>query len=199
MGLLLSLWAPILLSAVAVFIASSLIHMVLGYHKHDYAAIPSEDAVMEALRKFNIPRGDYIVPHPRNTEYMKSAEYDEKLKTGPAFSMTLMSGKFEMGKTLRAVVRLHRRHERLRGVPGDPRGGPGRIVPPRVPRRGSHDLRELRFRPLADLDLVPAQVGDDREGEPRRADLRGPDGRHFRLAVAPVRDPGHNVVVAPGA
>ncbi len=29
---------------------------------------------------------------------MKSAEYDEKLKTGPAFSMTLMSGKFEMGK-----------------------------------------------------------------------------------------------------
>ncbi len=64
MGLLLSLWAPILLSAVAVFIASSLIHMVLGYHKHDYAAIPSEDAVMEALRKFNIPRGDYIVPHP---------------------------------------------------------------------------------------------------------------------------------------
>jgi len=97
-GLLLSLWAPILLSAVAVFIASSLIHMVLGYHKHDYAAIPSEDAVMEALRKFNIPRGDYMVPHPGDREHMKSAEYDEKLKKGPAFSMTVMSGEFAMGK-----------------------------------------------------------------------------------------------------
>jgi len=30
--------------------------MVLGYHKHDYAAIPSDDAVMEALRKFGVPR-----------------------------------------------------------------------------------------------------------------------------------------------
>ena len=98
MGLLLSLWAPILLSAVGVFIASSLIHMVLGYHKHDYAELPAEDAVMEALRKFNIPKGDYIAPHPRNPEYMKSAEYDEKAKKGPTFSMTVMSGGFEMGK-----------------------------------------------------------------------------------------------------
>ena len=98
MGLLLSLWAPVLLSAVAIFIASSLIHMVLGYHKHDYAALPAEDAVMEALRTFNIPKGDYIVPHPRGPEYMKSAEYDEKVKKGPVFSMTMMSGGFEMGK-----------------------------------------------------------------------------------------------------
>ena len=198
MGLLLSLWAPILLSAVAVFIASSLIHMVLGYHKHDYAAIPSEDAVMEALRKFNIPRGDYIVPHPRNTEYMKSAEYDEKLKTGPAFSMTLMSGKFEMGKlfgqwfaytivmsAFAAFLAVH-------------------VVAPGASfRRVFHvvaldDLRELRFRTLAALDLVPAQVVDDPEGESRRPDLRRPDGRHFRLALAPVRGPGHSVVVAPG-
>ena len=145
MGLLLSLWAPILLSAVAVFIASSLIHMVLGYHKHDYGAIPSEDAVMEALRKFNIPRGDYMVPHP-----------------------------------------------------GNPRSGPGRVVPPRVPRRGSDGRRELRARPLAAFDLVPAQVVDDRAGEPRRTDLRRPDGRHLRLALAPLRSAGHHVVVAPG-
>jgi len=30
---IMSLWLPILLSAVFVFIASSIIHMVLGYHK----------------------------------------------------------------------------------------------------------------------------------------------------------------------
>ncbi len=97
MGLLLSLWAPILLSAVGVFIASVLIHMVLGYHKSDYQAMPSEDAVMEALRKFNIPPGDYFVPHPGSPEHMRSAEYDEKVKKGPAFWMTVMSGEFAMG------------------------------------------------------------------------------------------------------
>ncbi len=53
---------------------------------------------MEALRKFNIPKGDYIAPHPGSTEHMKSAEYDEKVKKGPVFSLTVMSGGFEMGK-----------------------------------------------------------------------------------------------------
>lgn len=49
----LSLWLPILLSAVFVFIASSLIHMVLGYHNSDYAKLPKQDEVMDALRPFN--------------------------------------------------------------------------------------------------------------------------------------------------
>ena len=31
-----ALWLPILLSAVIVFVASSLIHMVSGWHKSDY-------------------------------------------------------------------------------------------------------------------------------------------------------------------
>jgi hypothetical protein len=53
-----SLWLPILLSAVAVFIASSIIHMVLPYHRGDYKKVPQEDAVMDALRKFGIPAGD---------------------------------------------------------------------------------------------------------------------------------------------
>jgi hypothetical protein len=95
---LLSLWAPILLSAVAVFIASALIHTVLTYHQSDCAPMPSEDAVMEALRKFNIPRGDYLVPRPGGREHMKSAEYQDKVKKGPVFSMTVMSGNFAMGR-----------------------------------------------------------------------------------------------------
>jgi hypothetical protein len=92
------LWLPILVSAVAVFIASSLIHMFLPYHRSDYRPIPSEDAVMEALRKFNIPRGDYLAPRPGSPEHMKSAEYQEKRKKGPVFMMTVMSGEFSMGK-----------------------------------------------------------------------------------------------------
>ncbi len=54
---LLSLWQPILLSAVIVFFVSSAIHMLLPYHRKDYGKIPDEDQVMEALRKVKIPPG----------------------------------------------------------------------------------------------------------------------------------------------
>jgi len=35
-----ALWLPILLSAVIVFVASSIIHMVLPYHRSDYQQLP---------------------------------------------------------------------------------------------------------------------------------------------------------------
>lgn len=95
---LMSLWAPILLSAVVVFVASSVIHMLLPYHRSDYGKVPSEDAVMEALRKFGIPPGDYHMPRPESPEQMKSAEFKEKFNKGPVVMMTVMSGKFAMGK-----------------------------------------------------------------------------------------------------
>jgi len=51
---LMSLSIPILLSAVVVFVASSVIHMVLRYHQNDFKRIPAEDDVMLALRPFNM-------------------------------------------------------------------------------------------------------------------------------------------------
>ncbi len=93
-----SLWLPILISAVACFIASSLIHMVLPYHRSDYKKVPSEDAVMDALRKFSIPPGDYHMPRPDNAQAMKSPEFQEKFKKGPVVMMTVMAGEFSMGK-----------------------------------------------------------------------------------------------------
>ena len=59
-----SLWLPILLSAVAVFVASSVIHMFLGYHAADYKRVAAEDEFMAAVRKLDIPPGDYMVPCP---------------------------------------------------------------------------------------------------------------------------------------
>ena len=47
---MLSLWLPIVLSAVGVFIASSVVHMVLPYHRSDYDKLEKEDEVMQALR-----------------------------------------------------------------------------------------------------------------------------------------------------
>ena len=57
------LWLPILVSAVLVFIASSVIHMMLSYHNKDFRAVPDEDGVMDALRGFGILAGDYSLPH----------------------------------------------------------------------------------------------------------------------------------------
>jgi hypothetical protein len=98
---LLSLWLPIILSAAAVFFMSSLVHMVLPHHKNDYAPVPNEDAVMDALRAHNIPEGEYIMPHSRGAEHMKSDEYQAKWKRGPAALLTIMPNQtFGMGSQL---------------------------------------------------------------------------------------------------
>jgi hypothetical protein len=95
------LWLPILLSAVAVFIISSIIHMVLGYHKNDYAALPSEKEIMDDLGKYNIPPGDYSFPRAKNMKDMKSKEFVEKLNKGPVGMLTIIkSGPPSMGKDL---------------------------------------------------------------------------------------------------
>ena len=84
------LWLPILLSAVIVFIASSIIHMALPWHKGDYHKAPNEDKVMDALRPLAIPPGDYMIPRPSSMQEMGSPEFVEKLKQGPVMVVTVM-------------------------------------------------------------------------------------------------------------
>jgi hypothetical protein len=96
-----SLMLPILLSAVFVFIASSLIHMVLPYHRSDFGKLPAENEVLDALRKFNLPPGDYMVPRPAGPDDMKSAEFKDKLMKGPVLVMTVVKpGPMSMGSSL---------------------------------------------------------------------------------------------------
>jgi hypothetical protein len=98
---ILSLWLPILLSAVLVFIVSSLIHMVLKYHDSDYKTLPDENNVMDSLRRFNIPPGDYIFPRPADNNEMKSKEFQDKAKKGPSGVLTVFSATaMNMGPSL---------------------------------------------------------------------------------------------------
>jgi hypothetical protein len=85
------LWLPILLSAVLVFIASSVIHMALGWHASDYKKFASEDAVMDALRPFKLAPGDYVAPLPQSMAQMSSPEFKAKLERGPRFSLTVLT------------------------------------------------------------------------------------------------------------
>jgi hypothetical protein len=85
-----ALWLPIVLSAVAGFVVSSVIHMATPWHKGDYLKVPNQLAVMDALRPFNIPPGDYMVPRPDGMADMKSAEFKELVTRGPKVVMTVM-------------------------------------------------------------------------------------------------------------
>jgi len=51
-----SLWLPILVSAVIVFVASSVIHMGPFWHRGDFAPMPRESEVLGALRPLAIPQ-----------------------------------------------------------------------------------------------------------------------------------------------
>ena len=96
-----SLWLPILVAGALVFVVSSIIHMVLPYHRTDFAPLPAEDEVMEALRRFKIPPGDYLVPCAGSPDRLRSTAFIEKMKRGPVAMMTMMeSGPPTMGKPL---------------------------------------------------------------------------------------------------
>lgn len=96
-----SLWLPILLSAVAVFIVSWIIHIALPWHRSDYRQVPHEAQLMEAVRPLGIEPGDYMVPRAGAMAEMKTPEFQNKLKQGPVLVMTVLpNGPFEMGSSL---------------------------------------------------------------------------------------------------
>ena len=96
-----SLWLPILLSAVFVFVVSSIIHMATPWHKGDLRATPNETKVMDALRPFASPPGDYMMPRCESMSEMKSPEFTRKLQQGPVMIFTVRpNGDTGMGKAL---------------------------------------------------------------------------------------------------
>lgn len=95
-----SLWLPILVSGVIVFIASSIIHALLPYHRSDYGRVPSEDEVMAALRGFQISPGDYEIPYAATPKERGGQEFVEKTENGPNALLTMVDGKPNMGKLL---------------------------------------------------------------------------------------------------
>ena len=96
-----TLWLPILLSAVVVFVASSVIHMMLPYHRGDYKKLPNEGKFLEAMRALGVVPGTYQFPHCPSHKEMKTPEHMEKLKQGPIGLMTVIpNGLPNMGKYL---------------------------------------------------------------------------------------------------
>jgi hypothetical protein len=98
---LMSLWLPILISGVLVFLVSSVMHMLLPWHKGDYDKLPAEDQAMDALRPLNIPPGDYAMPRPGGMKEMASPGFVEKMNKGPVMFLTVLpNGPIRMGGSL---------------------------------------------------------------------------------------------------
>lgn len=96
-----SLWLPIILSAVFVFIASALINMLLKFwHMPDYHGFSNEDEVRAAIRNGNPAPGQYSLPYCP-PQAMKDPAVLEKFAQGPTGMVFLRKpGPMNMGVPL---------------------------------------------------------------------------------------------------
>jgi len=96
-----SLWLPVIVSAVAVFVASAVLHMVVKHHRADYKKLSNEEAVREAMGKGNPAPGVYVTPYCAEMKEMREPAMVEKYKKGPVAIMTVYpSGVPNLGKHL---------------------------------------------------------------------------------------------------
>ena len=94
-----SLWLPVLVSAIGIWIMSAIVWMVLPYHKNDYAGLPDEEAARAVLR--DLPPGQYNIPHYDDRKDMATPEAHKKCEEGPVLLMNVMPrGLPNMGKSL---------------------------------------------------------------------------------------------------
>jgi len=101
MSFLSELWLPIVLSAVFVFVVSSVIHMAVPWHKGDWKKVKSEDAMLDALRAAGLEPGTYMFPCAGSMKEMGTPEMKAKLERGPVGHMTLLPpGGYNMGRSL---------------------------------------------------------------------------------------------------
>lgn len=92
---------PIVLSAVFVFVVSSVIHMFTPWHKGEYPKLPNEDAFRSAVGPLKIPPGEYMYPRCDTMAEMKTPEFKAKIDAGPVGMITVRpNGEMGMGRQL---------------------------------------------------------------------------------------------------
>ena len=101
MSAIFQLWLPIIATAVLIFIASSLIHMVFKWHNADYKKLANEDDVRAAVRAGSPPPGQYVIPHCMDMKEMQADAMQKKYVEGPiAFLTVRENGPPAMGSSL---------------------------------------------------------------------------------------------------
>ncbi len=98
---MIQLCLPIIAAAIAVFIASSLIHMVFKWHNSEYRPLPNEDEVRRVLGSAGLTAGLYVTPHCTDMKDMQTEAVQQKFREGPVALITMRNaGAPAMGKCL---------------------------------------------------------------------------------------------------
>lgn len=101
MEFLVDLWLPIVLSAVAVFVLSSILHMATPLHKGDTRGLANEEAVLDVLRAGGLAPGEYMFPFTSDMKEMGSEPFRAKLDRGPVgFMQVVPNGPMNIGRSL---------------------------------------------------------------------------------------------------
>jgi hypothetical protein len=95
---IISLWQPILVSAVLTFVAGAVIWMVMPWHRSDWSKTDNEEAVRDALRTTD--PGMYTLPNCKPDQF-KDPAMQQKFIDGPqAYITVLPNGLPKMGGKL---------------------------------------------------------------------------------------------------
>ncbi|MBU2677541.1 MAG: hypothetical protein KJP16_10680, partial [Gammaproteobacteria bacterium] len=96
---ILSLWLPIIVSALVAFAAGAVIWMAMPWHKKEWQKTPDEEAVRAALK--GCPPGMYTIPNCADQAEFKNPDMQQKFIDGPqAFITVVPSGLPKMGGKL---------------------------------------------------------------------------------------------------
>ena len=115
-----ALWLPILLSAIAVWVVSAIIWMVMPHHKSDFRKLPDEDAALQALTPQSLVPGQYSIPYAASPKDFQDPETAGKFEKGPVgFFTVLPPGLPTMGEQDHAVRRLLFRDQHRCRIPGE--------------------------------------------------------------------------------
>ena len=94
---LLSLLAPIVLSAVIVFALSSIIHMATKWHADDFPLVADQGRILDGIKKLGLAPNDYMFPRPKDMADMKSPEFIKMAESGGVMMTVLPGGPMTMG------------------------------------------------------------------------------------------------------
>lgn len=97
---LVSLWLPILLSAVIVHAAGFVAWAVLPHHRSDWVRLPDEESFLRTLRGLGVVRGQYVFPSAMTPEGAKDPDARAKLKEGPVGFLVITPGPPNQGRSI---------------------------------------------------------------------------------------------------
>jgi hypothetical protein len=96
---IISLWLPILVSAIFVFIASAAVWMAMPWHKSDFRKTGDENAARAALK--GAAPGQYMLPYCVDPKGLEDPGMKQKFIDGPiAYIMVVPNGLPQMGSKL---------------------------------------------------------------------------------------------------